>query len=925
MIAFLLVTLSNAAGMEMMSKRYPSAHLLAKQHEPMSLEHALSKVPKLPHSVQVALTQKHAVVRAHSEHALHQSQKAGQDPLSGDVAGALQKAKDVLNQMMEETEHELDEAVLECKEFDFHTVSILDENTRLRAALGQEVAVARSEINEAQQTINEAKSELESIRLAAEEAAATCAASIKVQKAGLEILESDLAISEKVQNMTQCDEDTSLVQCGSGYAARFHFAGKSAAPLKDLKSKQAMLAAQRAARMALHKPLDQFQYKKTKKHAKKHIGLAHVKKTRGKKTDPALENSPFADGVNKTTEADDDAMEAIENLTVLTMPEPISFDPNDHIQKCSVSGSPMCPMLRDALSQLTSEVRWARDQAKTALEEMEAECLRLATEYKQQTDDWQRTLDEASVKFSTATGNLNAAEENIRLKVEEANTLIEELTQHRTDCAAKIKEGAETLCGIKTIRQELYQMQGVNPFIQDCEVSEWQPGECSVECGGGELELTRTIVVQPSGGAECPPLVEKEACNTQECPIDCVMGDWSEYSACSKDCGGGVMQRSRIPITEEEHGGRGCGEAVEPVQCNVDACDRPCILEDWSEWSECTKACDWGYQMRQRGVAEEAGPTGYCPESWDWDRLQAQWCAEFYCPPDLTCSAKLDLVVMVDGSGSIEWGGGGGWAAEKVFTNHLFDLLEFGSDGAKAGVVLFSWEAELIQELTEDKATLKSAVDGMSWPGWNTDTAAGLMMASNTLASGGRPDVSKDKTIVFLITDGNPNDMTATNAAAETLKESARLIVVPVGRYVDMDSVYGWASYPAEENVMGVDEFPELQVKIGGFLADLCHDLKCSESMTGNGQDYHGCQTATKNGLTCQKWSDQSPHSHSFITDWYPSAHLGDHNFCRNPDGDSTIWCYTTDPGSRWNYCEPRKTVDGQEDTSVPTDYTPEW
>ena len=24
-------------------------------------------------------------------------------------------------------------------------------------------------------------------------------------------------------------------------------------------------------------------------------------------------------------------------------------------------------------------------------------------------------------------------------------------------------------------------------------------------------------------------------------------------------------------------------------------------------------------------------------------------CAEFYCPPDLTCSEKMDLVVLVDG------------------------------------------------------------------------------------------------------------------------------------------------------------------------------------------------------------------------------------------------------------------------------------
>merc|ERR1719316_2290006 len=845
-----------------------------------------------------------------------------QDPSYG---GALQKAKDTLNNMMEETEHELDTAVLECKEFDEHTVAILDENTMLRAGLGEQEATARAEIAEAEATISQAKGELEAIRIAAEEAAAQCETSINTQKAALEILNADLAISEKVENMTQCDEETSMLQCGSGYAARFHFAGKSAADLKNFKSSAALMARERAARLALGKPLHQFGYKKT--HNKKHghlnlkmIARRHVSgKALAQHKQSPVEGAP--EGITRDTEAGNETLEAIENLTVAAMPEPVSYDPNDHIGKCSVSGSPMCPMLRDALSQLTAEIRWARDLAAQGLAETEAECQRLATEYKQQSDDWSLILQEANTKFSTSTGNLNTAEEAIRLKVDEANTLIPELTAHRADCADKIKDGAEALCGIKTIRQELFQIQGENPLIVDCEVTEWQEGECSVECAGGIRQLTRTVVTMPTGGAECPPLVETETCNTQACPIDCQEGDWSGWSECSKDCGSGVMSRTRIPVVEEANGGRACGQPTEQVACNVDACDKPCTLEDWNEWSTCTKACDWGYQLRQRGVAEEAGPEGYCPESWDWDRLQAQWCAEFYCPPDLTCSEKMDLVVLVDGSGSVEWEPGG-FTAEKHFTKHLFDLLTFGDDFAKAGVILFSWEAELIADMTTDRDSLKSAVEAMNWPGWNTDTAAALSMAGNVLASGGRPDVSKERTLAFLITDGNPNDMMATNAAAETFKERGRLIVVPVGGYIDYDSVYGWASYPAEENVMAVDNFPELQTKITNFLADLCSGLECDESFTGNGQDYHGCQSRTQNGLTCQRWSDQYPHSHSFIVDWYPDAHLGDHNFCRNPDGDSRIWCYTTDAGQRWDYCNART---GEGSTDVPEDYWPTY
>jgi len=28
-------------------------------------------------------------------------------------------------------------------------------------------------------------------------------------------------------------------------------------------------------------------------------------------------------------------------------------------------------------------------------------------------------------------------------------------------------------------------------------------------------------------------------------------------------------------------------------------------------------------------------------------------------------------------------------------------------------------------------------------------------------------------------------------------------------------------------------------------------------------------------------------------------------NYCRNPDGENTMWCYTTDPDTRWERCKP--------------------
>ena len=80
--------------------------------------------------------------------------------------------------------------------------------------------------------------------------------------------------------------------------------------------------------------------------------------------------------------------------------------------------------------------------------------------------------------------------------------------------------------------------------------------------------------------------------------------------------------------------------------------------------------------------------------------------------------------------------------------------------------------------------------------------------------------------------------------------------------------------------------------------------IACNEGLSGKGQDYRGCQTTTKNGKTCQAWSSDSPHSHSNHPADKPNAGL-ESNYCRNPDGSETIWCYTTDIQTRWDYCDP--------------------
>ena len=59
----------------------------------------------------------------------------------------------------------------------------------------------------------------------------------------------------------------------------------------------------------------------------------------------------------------------------------------------------------------------------------------------------------------------------------------------------------------------------------------------------------------------------------------------------------------------------------------------------------------------------------------------------------------------------------------------------------------------------------------------------------------------------------------------------------------------------------------------------------------------------TNNGNLCQRWSSQKPHKHVQTPKKFPYDGL-DSNFCRNPNKAKSIWCYTTNPDKRWEYCD---------------------
>jgi len=79
------------------------------------------------------------------------------------------------------------------------------------------------------------------------------------------------------------------------------------------------------------------------------------------------------------------------------------------------------------------------------------------------------------------------------------------------------------------------------------------------------------------------------------------------------------------------------------------------------------------------------------------------------------------------------------------------------------------------------------------------------------------------------------------------------------------------------------------------------------QNILDKNKNYRGSVNKTITGNTCQAWNSDKIHNRS---DRVKNAYnnrmdgIGDHNYCRNPDDGETIWCYTTDPDTRWEYCD---------------------
>eukprot|EP00427_Karlodinium_veneficum_P040425 CAMPEP_0169275604 /NCGR_PEP_ID=MMETSP1016-20121227/52483_1 /TAXON_ID=342587 /ORGANISM="Karlodinium micrum, Strain CCMP2283" /LENGTH=892 /DNA_ID=CAMNT_0009362515 /DNA_START=73 /DNA_END=2751 /DNA_ORIENTATION=+ len=533
--------------------------------------------------------------------------------------------------------------------------------------------------------------------------------------------------------------------------------------------------------------------------------------------------------------------------------------PSTKVQQCTVSPTLGCSVVQDKLILMQANVLDEVDGRRVELASIEEDCRLAKKNLQDQIRATSMRLQEQQEMLAEATTIMIDAAEQSRLKNKQYDRLESDRKKMESFCQdslnqASVNQAALELCKIKSIRQELYKMENQRPFIQDCEVSSWTPMSCSKPCGGGVQSLVRQVIVPADNGAACPPLQMQQHCNEQPCPVDCGIDEWSGWTSCSAKCGGGIKQRIRHVKQRPQHGGRLCGPETESMECGTSACDQDCRLGLWSEWSSCSKACGGGFQQQSRAVLASATGLGTCPPADSESRLRYKRCNLDKCQPKsgtlLKCNSSVDVMFLLDASGST---GQQGFDYIKQAGKSLVGAMDpstNGGNGAQVAVLMYSGPSSMaaykkctgevpsgqtvdlandcnmvwVSHYTTNTAPLATSIGTLNWRKGSTMVSQALATAEAEVVYGR----SNTPAVVVAIADQLPMMPRKTAQVAASLRKKAKLVFAVATGSTDLQKFASWASKPVADNVVYMHSLAELQEPhiLNKIIADVCPSVE---------------------------------------------------------------------------------------------------
>lgn len=472
--------------------------------------------------------------------------------------------------------------------------------------------------------------------------------------------------------------------------------------------------------------------------------------------------------------------------------------------KCVLSKT-NCGLLHDNMSLLWGKWKDLVDELQAKMDEDKDAFDALKKDLNQQKQTIVTAKGNAETSLAEATSLTNSDVEEQTAKQKEERFLVKQFNTVWGECKRSISEIMFTdICGVLVVRGTLSKKStkvgcpDCKDQIVDCEVDDWIPGLCSVPCDdeckkdgtrkdgsvcGGTQVLNRQVVLNNNEfGVKCPPLTNSRSCSQFLCPINCKMSTFSDWSKCTKECEQGLQARTRSVVTKPKNGGEQCDATQEAQSCNTGSCTRDCTLKKWTPWSPCSQACGGGFQERNKHIKVPTRGDGKCPKKTSKKRFEKRKCNTQPCVGDEQCMAKMDVILAIDGSGSLKESG---YQVLKDFAIAYVKRLEskaYGRNAVKVGVVQFG-NGQLLKEKDSTETTVSAAkmicsissdfkkvtgkIDATTWEKGFTNLAQ-VFATAETMQMNGR---KKAYTQVVIMSDGKPSFKFSTKNEAQKLKD----------------------------------------------------------------------------------------------------------------------------------------------------------
>jgi hypothetical protein len=447
-----------------------------------------------------------------------------------------------------------------------------------------------------------------------------------------------------------------------------------------------------------------------------------------------------------------------------------------------------------------------------------------------------------------ATEKESTAGETARQTAKQNQQYNDDLVKQMKICSQNYKDYEMELCALRKIRGDLFKKmkKGHDGFFQDCLLTPWTPEACTKKCAGGEQKIIRGVSTPPGpvtgGGAKCLPLTARRKCNRQACPVNCILHSWTGWSKCSSKCGGGLAQRVRDVKQGMMHDGTPCAETSESKQCNVEACEKDCVLHPWTKWTACSKDCDGGTKKQIRMIKEPVEGSGTCADQWSTARLKYKNCNTQSCrvpDPDAVkeCFKPLDIILLLDATPKH---GKKAWAAEvelankfvEAFSDAKFAVIHYTGPRTWSGVEKCTGKSKkkidipkqchvkIAQHFEKNTEKTQKVINGLKFQPGSKLLSLGLMTAQSEFALGRK----NARTVVVVFLDGEPLSYRKTRLASKNIRKTARLHFVITNKFAPLKDIKTWVTRRWQENLVDVKTTDEFAKAATGthVVANIC-------------------------------------------------------------------------------------------------------